>query len=236
MRLSSSLFLAANSSSEMMPRWRRSSSWMSRSRISKRAVPGGGGGGRRGGRRRAGTASGWGAPAHAEGRRVVRVAVAMVVASTVVTPVLVGVLVGVGRAVPVPRLHLRRDRLAPAAADDLVDLGVEDALHDGRLAHVLQGERIVLALHVDEQRARPEHPLDQGLTDVDLGDALQPQLHGVAPEDALAHQDPRGGQRDDVGAPTDEPAEQPQARDQAEDEDRIVRPAPAGCATGRPAR
>ncbi len=35
MRSSSSLFLAANSSSEMMPRWRRSSSSMSRSRISK---------------------------------------------------------------------------------------------------------------------------------------------------------------------------------------------------------
>ena len=151
----------------------------------------------------------------------------VVVTSTVVVPVFVGVLVGVGGTVAVPRLHLRRDRLAPATADDLVDLGVDDALHDGRLAHVLQGERVVLALHVDDQRTRPEHPLDQLLPDVDLGDPLQPQLHGVAPEDALAHEDPRGGQRDDVGAPADEPAEEPQAGDQGEDEDRVVRP--AGC-------
>ena len=102
--------------------------------------------------------------------------------------------------------------LAAAAADDLVDLRVDDALHDRRLAHVLERERVVLALHVDDQRARPEHPLDQLLADVDLGDALQPQLHRVAAEDALAHEDAGGGQRDDVGPPADVAAEQPQAR------------------------
>ena len=42
MRLRSSLFLAANSSSERMPRWRRSSSSMRRSRISKGTAPAGG--------------------------------------------------------------------------------------------------------------------------------------------------------------------------------------------------
>src|ERR1700684_3992480 len=119
MRSRSSLFLAANSSSERMPRWRRSSSSMSRSRISKRAVAGaaGGGGGGGGARRRGGGGAlrrlpGRGARADAEGGCGVRVVVA----------VLVGVLVGVGGTVAVPRLHLRRDCLAPATADDLVDL------------------------------------------------------------------------------------------------------------------
>ena len=219
--------MAANSSSERMPRRRRSSSSMSRSRISKAAVPCAvprGAGGR----------AGAGSPAlvvgsgsavlrrwrcvrgDAEGWCVVRVGGVVVV---------LVVLRGVRGAVPVARLHVRRDLLASAAADDLVDLRVEDALDDRRLAHVLQGERVVLALDVDDQRARPEHPLDQRLADVDLGDALQAQLHRVAPDDALAHEDPGRGQRHDVGPPADEAAEQPQAGDEGEDEDRIVRPA-----------
>ena len=98
-------------------------------------------------------------------------------------------------------------------------------VHHGRLAHVLQRQGVVLALDVNDERARPEHPLDQLLADVDLGDPLQPQLHRVTPEDALAHQNPRGGQRHHVGAPADQASDQPQAGDQGDDEDRVVGPA-----------
>ena len=133
--------------------------------------------------------------------------------------------VGVGRAVAVPRLHVLGDGLATAAAHDVVDLRVDDALHHGGLAHVLERQRVVLALDVDDQRAGPEHPLEEILADVHLGDPLQAQLHGVTSDDALAHEDPGRGQRHDVGAPPDETAEEPQAGDEGEDQDRVVGPA-----------
>ena len=113
---------------------------MSRSRISKRAVagvPGAGPPGAAGGAGVVGTRAvgvpGRDARTDAGGGRVMRVVIAVVVitivvvTSTIVGGVLVGVLVGVGGAVPVPRLHVRGDRLTPATAHDLVDLGVEDA-------------------------------------------------------------------------------------------------------------
>ena len=212
MRSRSWLFLVANSSSERMPRRRRSSSSMSRCRISEGGVPGG----VAGPRRRGGTARGRNL-GRAARRRHRRAACRRARHRRV--------LVGVGGPVPIVRLHVGRDRLAAAAADDLVDLRVDDALDHRRLAHVLQGQRVVLALHVDDQRAGPEHPLDQALADVDLGDALQAQLDRVAPDDALAHEDPGRGERHHVGAPADEPAEQPQAGDEGQDQDRVVRPA-----------
>ena len=63
------------------------------------------------------------------------------------------------------------------------------------------------------------------LADVDLGDPLQPELDGVAPEDALAHQDPGRGESHRVGLPPHEPAEEPEARDEGDDHDRVVGPA-----------
>ena len=49
------------------------------------------------------------------------------------------------------RLHVGRDGLAAAATHDLVDLRVDDSLDHRRLAHVLEGQRVVLTLHVDDE-------------------------------------------------------------------------------------
>ena len=60
------------------------------------------------------------------------------------------------------RSQFGRYRLcATAATDQLVDLRVDDALDDGRLAHVLEGQRVVLALHVDDSAPGAEHALRQ---------------------------------------------------------------------------
>ena len=104
--------------------------------------------------------------------------VVVLVVPVAVVVVVVGVVVAVLRvrgAMTIVRLHVGRDRLTTPATDDLVDLRVDDALDHRRPAHVLQRERVILTLHIDDQRARPEYPLDQLLADVDLGDALQAQ-------------------------------------------------------------
>ena len=151
--------MAANSSSEMILRWRRSSSSMRRSRISAGpAAPprpgttvGCGGapaaGGAPGPRRRSRQAP-WGAGGRRRGSpsghhdgdpergRVART-------------------LGLGGRPPTAVAEqLLGHRLGAAPAGELVDLPVDHPLHGRRPADELEHDRVVLALHVDEQAAR----------------------------------------------------------------------------------
>ena len=178
--------MAANSSSEMILRWRRSSSSMRRSRIS--AGPA--------------TPPGPGRPSAAAARLLTEAARRAPGADQSAPVEAWEPTAGLSRGPrPGPRTggcrpHPRArgattdggcraapgERARRGPAGELVDLPVDHALHGRRPADELEHHRVVLSLHIDEQSSGRDHALPQSLRQADLGDPLQADLRGVPPE------------------------------------------------------
>ena len=114
---------------------------------------------------------------------------------------------------------------ASATTDELVDLTVDDPLEDDRLPDEGEDDRVVLALHVDDQSPGGQHAIPQRLRQAEARYPLESDLDDVAIEHVAAHENPGRGQSERVEAPSREANEEPRPGDRGQYPQSVGQPA-----------